>query len=56
MTILTLRNVGKTFASPDNGLDQVRAIDNVSLEVHGGEFFSIIGSLSRWSQDGSVYF
>jgi NitT/TauT family transport system ATP-binding protein len=43
MTILTLRNVGKTFGSPDNGLDQVRAIDSVSLEVHGGEFFSVIG-------------
>ena len=43
MTILTLRNVRKTFGSPDNGLDQVQAIDNVSLEVHGGEFFSIIG-------------
>jgi len=43
MTILTLRNVRKIFASPDDGLDQVRAIDNVSLEVHGGEFFSIIG-------------
>jgi len=43
MTILTLLNVRKTFGSPDNGLDQVRAIDNVSLEVRGGEFFSIIG-------------
>jgi NitT/TauT family transport system ATP-binding protein len=43
MTILTLRNVRKTFSSPDNGLDQVQAIDNVSLEVHGSEFFSIIG-------------
>jgi NitT/TauT family transport system ATP-binding protein len=43
MTILTLRNVRKTFSSPDNGLDQVRAIDNVSLKVHGGEFFSVIG-------------
>ena len=43
MTILTLNNVGKTFSSPDNGLDQVQAIDNVSLEVLGGELFSIIG-------------
>jgi NitT/TauT family transport system ATP-binding protein len=43
MTILTLRNVGKIFGSPDNGLDQVRAIDSVSLEVHDGEFFSVIG-------------
>jgi NitT/TauT family transport system ATP-binding protein len=43
MTILTLRKVRKTFSSPDNGLDQVQAIDNISLEVHGGELFSIIG-------------
>jgi hypothetical protein len=39
-----------------NGLDQIRAIHNVALEFHGSEFFSIIGSPSRWSQDGSVYF
>jgi NitT/TauT family transport system ATP-binding protein len=38
-----LRNVGKTFGSPENGLDQVRAIDGVSLEVPAGEFFSVIG-------------
>ena len=43
MTILTLRNVRKTFASPDNGTDQVHALENVSLEVQAGEFFSIIG-------------
>ena len=43
MAILTLRNVQKAFGSPDNGLDQVRALDNVSLEVQAGEFFSIIG-------------
>jgi NitT/TauT family transport system ATP-binding protein len=43
MTILTLRDVGKTFGSPENGLDQVRAIDSVSLEVRAGEFFSVIG-------------
>ena len=43
MTILTLRNVRKAFGSPDNGLEQVLALDNVSLEVHDGEFFSIIG-------------
>lgn len=43
MAILTLRNVRKAFGSSDNGLDGVRALDNVSLEVHAGEFFSIIG-------------
>jgi NitT/TauT family transport system ATP-binding protein len=43
MTILTLRNVSKVFANPDNGTDQVHAIENVSLEVQAGEFFSIIG-------------
>jgi NitT/TauT family transport system ATP-binding protein len=43
MTILTLRNVSKVFSSPDNGLDQVAALNDVSLEVHAGEFFSIIG-------------
>jgi NitT/TauT family transport system ATP-binding protein len=43
MPILTLCNVHKAFGSPDNGLDQVRALENVSLEVHAGEFFSIIG-------------
>ncbi len=43
MTILTLRNVRKVFANPDNGTDQVHALENVSLEVQAGEFFSIIG-------------
>jgi NitT/TauT family transport system ATP-binding protein len=43
MAILTLRNVQKAFGSSDDGPDQVRALDNVSLEVHAGEFFSIIG-------------
>src|SRR6266498_595794 len=43
MTILTLRNVSKVFANPDNGTDKVHAIENVSLEVQAGEFFSIIG-------------
>ncbi len=43
MTILTLRNVSKVFANPDNGTDQVHALENVSLEVQAGEFFSIIG-------------
>jgi NitT/TauT family transport system ATP-binding protein len=43
MTILNLRNVSKVFGSPDNGSDQVRAVNEVSLSVQAGEFFSIIG-------------
>jgi NitT/TauT family transport system ATP-binding protein len=43
MTILTLRNVSKIFGSPDNGADQVHAVQDVSMEVQAGEFFSIIG-------------
>jgi NitT/TauT family transport system ATP-binding protein len=43
MDILNLRNVSKVFGSPDNGSDQVRAVDEVSLSVQAGEFFSIIG-------------
>ncbi|MGH7817631.1 MAG: ABC transporter ATP-binding protein, partial [Candidatus Binatia bacterium] len=33
----------KVFGNPDNGLDQVPALNNISLDVHSGEFFSIIG-------------
>ena len=43
MAILTLRNVSKVFGNPDNGADQVAAVNDVSLEVFAGEFFSIIG-------------
>jgi len=43
MAILTLRNVSKVFFSADHGLEQVRAVDNVSLDVDNGEFLSIIG-------------
>ncbi|MGZ8445829.1 MAG: ABC transporter ATP-binding protein, partial [Candidatus Binatia bacterium] len=43
MTILTLRNVNKVFGDPDNGAAFVPAVDNVSLDVQAGEFFSIIG-------------
>jgi len=43
MTILTLRNVNKIFGDPDNGTTVVPAVDNVSLDVQSGEFFSIIG-------------
>ncbi len=43
MTILSLRNVNKVFGDPDNGTALVPAVDNVSLDVQSGEFFSIIG-------------
>jgi NitT/TauT family transport system ATP-binding protein len=43
MTILSLRNVNKVFGDPDNGTALVPAVDNVSLDVQAGEFFSIIG-------------
>jgi NitT/TauT family transport system ATP-binding protein len=43
MAILTLQNVSKVFGSVDNGAEQVLAVDDVSLEVAAGEFFSIIG-------------
>jgi NitT/TauT family transport system ATP-binding protein len=43
MAILTLRNVSKVFGSPDNGSDQVVAVNDVSLDVQAGELFSIIG-------------
>jgi NitT/TauT family transport system ATP-binding protein len=43
MVILSLCNVNKIFGEADNGSALVRAVDNVSLEVQSGEFFSIIG-------------
>ena len=43
MAILTLRNVSKVFGSAENGAGQVLAVNDVSLDVNGGEFFSIIG-------------
>jgi NitT/TauT family transport system ATP-binding protein len=43
MPILTLCNVSKTFGSLDNGSAQVVAVNDVSLDVSPGEFFSIIG-------------
>ena len=43
MTILTLRNVSKAFGGLDNGSEQVVAVNDVSLDVNAGEFFSIIG-------------
>jgi len=43
MSILTLHNVDKVFGDPENGAAVVPALDNISLDVYGGEFFSIIG-------------
>jgi NitT/TauT family transport system ATP-binding protein len=43
MAILTLRNVSKAFGDPGSVFDQVVAVNDVSLDVKAGEFFSIIG-------------
>jgi NitT/TauT family transport system ATP-binding protein len=41
--MLMLTKVSKIFGSADNGAEQVKALEDVSLEVEAGEFFSIIG-------------
>jgi NitT/TauT family transport system ATP-binding protein len=41
--MLMLNGVSKIFGSVDNGTQQVKAVEGVSLEVRAGEFFSIIG-------------
>jgi NitT/TauT family transport system ATP-binding protein len=41
--MLTVKGVSKTFDTLDNGTPSVKALDNVSLDVKEGEFFSIIG-------------
>jgi ABC-type oligopeptide transport system ATPase subunit len=41
--MLTVKNVSKVFDTLDNGVQSVRALDDVSLDVKEGEFFSIIG-------------
>jgi NitT/TauT family transport system ATP-binding protein len=41
--MLMLRGVNKVFGSLEDGAFRVKALDNVSLEVREGEFFSIIG-------------
>jgi NitT/TauT family transport system ATP-binding protein len=43
MSILTLRNVSKVFGEADNGAALITAVNDVSLDVQSGEFFSIIG-------------
>src|SRR5262245_57869058 len=41
--MLTVKGVSKVFETLDNGVQSVRALDDVSLDVKEGEFFSIIG-------------
>ena len=41
--MLTVKGVSKVFDTLDNGVESVRALDDVSLDVKEGEFFSIIG-------------
>ena len=41
--MLSIRNVSKEFGNPDDGLAMVPAVNNVSMDVAQGEFFSIIG-------------
>ena len=41
MSILKIENISKSYGSGEN---QVRALDNVSLEIQNGEFIAITGS------------
>lgn len=41
--MLMLRGVSKIFGTLEDGAFQIRALDDISLEVREGEFFSIIG-------------
>ena len=41
--MLSLRNISKVFSGDENGLAAVPAVDDISVEVRAGEFFSIIG-------------
>jgi putative ABC transport system ATP-binding protein len=40
MALVELRNVSKIYHVGD---EEIRALDNVTLDIHGGEFISIIG-------------
>lgn len=40
--ILILLNVNKVFSDPDNGAAPVPAVDDASLDVQAGKFFSIL--------------
>jgi len=41
--MLNLRNISKVFSGDENGLAAVPAVDDISVDVRAGEFFSIIG-------------
>jgi NitT/TauT family transport system ATP-binding protein len=41
--MLSLRNVGKVFGGGENGSAALPAVENISVDVRAGEFFSIIG-------------
>jgi NitT/TauT family transport system ATP-binding protein len=43
MTILSLHNVCKVYGETGNGAARISAINDISLDVQAGEFFSIIG-------------
>ncbi len=43
MAVSSLRKVSKVFGNPDNAADQVPGMNDVSLEVHAGKFFTMIG-------------
>src|SRR3990170_444495 len=42
--MLNLRNISKVFGGTDDGLASVPAVDDISIDVRAGEFFSIIGT------------
>jgi hypothetical protein len=62
MEILTLRNVSKTFGNPNNGVDQVVAVNDVSLELHARRFAhhravglrQIDAAENRWRVDTEI--
>ncbi|HZA55981.1 MAG TPA: ATP-binding cassette domain-containing protein, partial [Candidatus Udaeobacter sp.] len=41
--LLTVKGISKTFGTPDDGADELKALVDVSLQVREGEFYSIIG-------------
>jgi NitT/TauT family transport system ATP-binding protein len=41
--MLTVKRVSKVFGTLDDGVESVKALDDVSLDVNQGEFVSIIG-------------
>ena len=53
MSILTHRRVSNVFGDADNGAALITAVDDVSLEVQDGEFYSIIDP-SGWGKSTLV--